>query len=183
MDIFFILIIAMVLSFGFVVFFGAPYLPTLTPQVKAALKLADLKPGDHLLELGCGDGKVLIAAAKQGIHVTGYELNPLLVIISWLRTVRYRKLVKIVWGNFWQVDLPKADAIFVFLLPKYMTRLDTKIVQEQKRWCSNLSLPTAKPVNPASAGASWVKLISFAFTIRGKVVDGEKDGVYLYNYR
>jgi 16S rRNA A1518/A1519 N6-dimethyltransferase RsmA/KsgA/DIM1 with predicted DNA glycosylase/AP lyase activity len=162
MDWFLVVLGILILLFGFVVFYGAPYLPTLSPQVKVALKLADLKEGQHLLELGCGDGKVLVAAAKQGIRVTGYELNPVLVVISWARTLRYRKLVKVVWGNFWQVDLPKADAIFVFLLPKYMDRLDTKIVQQ-----------SSKPV----------KLISFAFTIRGKVVDAEKDGVYLYNYR
>lgn len=161
MDWFLIVLGILILLFGFVVFFGAPYLPTLNPQVQAALKLADLKKGDHLLELGSGDGKVLIAAAKQGIRVTGYELNPLLVVISWLRTLRYRTLVKVVWGNFWYANLPKADAIFVFLLPRYMDRLDKKIIQQ-------------------SSGR--VKLVSFAFTIRGKVVDAEKEGVYLYKY-
>lgn len=161
MDLFLIVLGVVILLFGFVVFFGAPYLPTLSPQVRAALELAELKPGQHLLELGSGDGKVLLAAAKQGIRVTGYELNPLLVIISWVRTFRYRKLVKVVWGNFWQVNLPKADAVFVFLLPKYMDRLDKKIIQQ-------------------TSGS--VKLVSFAFTIRGKKVDAEKEGVYLYKY-
>jgi ribosomal protein L11 methylase PrmA len=68
--------------FGFVLIFGAPYLPTLDKPMKAALELAELKPGQTLLELGCGDGKVLIAAAKQGVHATGFELNPLLVIAT-----------------------------------------------------------------------------------------------------
>lgn len=150
-----------ILLFGFVVLFGAPYLPTLTPQVRAALELADIKKGQHLLELGCGDGKVLIAAAKQGIKVTGYELNPILVVICKLRTWRHRKLVTVVWGDFWRVKLPKADAIFVFLLPKYMERLDNKIVQE------------------SSAG---VKLVSFAFVVPDKKIQAQKDGVYLYKY-
>lgn len=162
MDWFLVVLGIIILLFGFVVLFGAPYVPTLNLQVKTALKLANLKPGQHLLELGCGDGKVLVAAAKQGVRVTGYELNPILVIISWLRTVRYRKLVRVVWGNFWQVRLPKSDAIFVFLLPKYMDRLDKKITQQ-----------SSKPV----------KLVSFAFEIRGKVVDAQQDGVYLYRYQ
>jgi 16S rRNA A1518/A1519 N6-dimethyltransferase RsmA/KsgA/DIM1 with predicted DNA glycosylase/AP lyase activity len=131
MDWFLVVLGIIILLFGFVVFFGAPYLPTLNPQVKTALNLADLKKGQHLLELGCGDGKVLIAAAKQGIRVTGYELNPILVFICWLRTLRYRKLVRVVWGNFWQVSLPKADAIFVFLLPNtwlvWIKRLFNKV--------------------------------------------------------
>ena len=162
MDWVLVLLGILILLFGFVVFFGAPYLPTLNPQVKTALELADLNKGQHLLELGCGDGRVLVAAAKRGIRVTGYELNPVLAVVCWIRTFRYRPLVKVVWGNFWNAHLPKADAIFVFLLPRYMARLDKKITQQ-----------TSKPV----------KLISFAFTIRGKALDHEQDGVYLYIYR
>ena len=150
-----------VFLFGFVLLFGAPYLPTLSPQVKAALELADLKEGQHLLELGCGDGKVLIAAAEQGLHVTGYELNPILALISWLRTRRYKGRVKVICGNFWRVKLPPAEAVLVFLLPKYMNKLDKKITQE-------FSTP--------------VKILSFAFKIKGKQAV-EKDGVYLYMYR
>jgi hypothetical protein len=161
MDWILLVLAILVLLFGFVVFFGAPYLPTLSPQVDAALKLADLKKGQHLLELGCGDGKVLVAAAKQGLRVTGYELNPVLAGISWLRTRRYKKQVRVVWGNFWLRKLPAADAIFVFLLPRYMNKLDKKVIQQ-----------SSKPV----------KLVSFAFLIRGKEVTAEKEGVYLYTY-
>lgn len=147
--------------FGGVVLFGAPYLPTLGPQVRAALELVDLRAGDTLLELGCGDGRVLVAAAKQGLNVVGYELNPLLVITAWFRTRRYRKQVRIIWGNFWQKPWPPVDAIFVFLLPKYMPKLNTKVIQYPK-----------KPV----------KLASFAFIIPGVKPIRQKDGVYLYTY-
>lgn len=149
------------MCFAGVLFFGAPYLPTLTPQVNAALKLAKLKPGDTLLELGCGDGKVLLAGAKQGIYVVGYELNPLLALCSWIRTRRYRKYVQVIWGDFWLKDWSRADAIFVFLLPKYMEKLDKKCIQYKN-----------KPVN----------LVSFAFTIPGKTPDSESEGVYMYWY-
>ncbi len=149
------------LCFGGVLLVGAPYLPTLSPQVKIALTLADLEPGQTLLELGCGDGKVLIAAAQLGIHCVGYELNPLLAFVAWVRTRRYGNLVRVVWGDFWQKPWPKSEAIFVFLLARYMQKLDTKIMQ-----LSN------KPV----------KLISFAFQIPGKQFIKEKQGVYLYLY-
>ena len=151
----------LLICFCGVVFFGAPYLPTLNPQVSAALELAGLKPGQTLLELGCGDGKVLVAAAKQGINVVGYELNPLLAALAWLRTRRYRKQVRIIWGDFWRKPWPESGAIFTFLLPKYMDKLNKKVIQYDH-----------KPV----------KLVSFAFRIPGKPADAEKSGVYLYKY-
>jgi SAM-dependent methyltransferase len=156
-----IALIILIICFGGVLFFGAPYLPTLRQQVKAALELADLKPGDTLLELGCGDGKVVLAAAKQGINVIGYELNPILALVAWSRTRRYSKNVKIICGDFWRTKWPETEAIFVFLLPKFMARLDDKIKNEAK-------LP--------------VKLISFAFSVPERQADDEKAGIYLYKY-
>ncbi len=150
-----------VLLFGFVVFFGAPYLPTLSKQAKTALELLDLKPGQTLLELGSGDGRMLKAAAKQELYAVGYELNPLLVIISWFNTLRYRKQVKIIWGNYWGQKWPKADGIYVFLLKKYMLKLHNKITHEYKQ---------------------PVKLASFAFPIKGQSIVDQKSGVYLYRY-
>jgi cyclopropane fatty-acyl-phospholipid synthase-like methyltransferase len=110
------LIIAIImLSFAGVLLFGAPYVPTLTPQVAAALELLDLQPGQTMLELGCGDGKVVIAAAKQGIRVIGYELNPILWLIAWSRTRRYRTLVSIRLGDYWVAHWPAYNGIFAFI--------------------------------------------------------------------
>jgi SAM-dependent methyltransferase len=153
--------LVILLSFGVVIFYGAPYLPTLTPQVTTALKLVDLKPGQTLLELGCGDGKVLIAAAKANLQVVGYELNPVMAFIAWLRTRRYRRQVTVVWANVWTAKWPPADGIFVFLLPKFMKKLDTKVMQTYD-----------KPV----------KLVSFAFKIPNRQPVQVKDGVFLYQY-
>ena len=136
-------------------------MPTLTPQVTAALRLANLQPGQTLLELGCGDGKVVLAAARQGITVVGYELNPLLAAVAWLRTLRYRRLVTIRCRNFWQVRWPHADCIFVFLLPKYMAKLDKKIAQAQQ---------------------PGIEVVSFAFKIPNKPIARQEDGVFLYTY-
>src|SRR5579859_4724806 len=116
-------IAVLLMCFGGVLLVGAPYLPTLSPQVKVALDLANLEAGQTLLELGCGDGKVLIAAAKRGIKSVGYELNPIIAAVAWIRTRRYRKLVTVIWGDFWSRPWPEADAIFVFLLPRLMNKL------------------------------------------------------------
>lgn len=157
-----LLLLVLLVCFGAVLLVGAPYLPTLTPQVDAALGLANLQPGDILLELGSGDGKVLVAAARRGIVVVGYELNPLLVAISWLRTRRYRDTVSIIWGDFWHKPWPEADAIFAFLLPRYIEKLDNKVMQY--------------PHKP-------VKLLSFAFAIPARKASDKRAGVYLYAYK
>lgn len=150
-----------VLIFGFVVFFGAPYLPTMKRQTEAALDLLDMKPGQTLLELGSGDGRVLRKAAQRRLNAVGYELNPILVLVSYMVTFKYRRQVTIKWRNYWRVKLPKADGVYVFLLDKYMMKLDKKLEETRPR--------------PK-------KLASFAWKIPGKKFVAEKDGVYLYKY-
>lgn len=157
-----LVVLLVVLCFGLVVFVGPPYLPTLNPQMNLALDMLGLKKGDTMLELGCGDGKVLLAAAQRGWKVVGYELNPLLVVLCRIRTWRYRSRVRVVWGNFWLTTWPPADGIFGFVLPRYMTKLDKKIT----RWHS-------RPI----------KLASFAFTIPGRKTLREENGVFLYEYK
>lgn len=154
-------ILVIVLSFGCVLLFGAPYLPTLSPQVQIAIQVSKLQSGQSLLELGCGDGKVLIAAAKKGIYCVGYELNPLLFLIAWFRTIRYRKYVRVKLANFWQVDWPPSDVIFVFLLDRYMQKLDRYV-----------GLYKHRPV----------RLVSFAFKIPDRQPVKEQKGVYVYDY-
>lgn len=155
-----VLFFAALLSFCFVIFFGAPYLPVLKNQKAAAFELLDLKPGQVLIELGSGDGRVLKTAAGKGLYAVGYELNPLLVIASWLATIRYRNKVKIIWGNYWTAKWPEADGIYVFLYTDYMEKLDKKIRSEGKK----------------------VKIASVTFKIPGKKPAAEKDGVFLYRY-
>ena len=159
------LVLLILACFGYVLLFGAPYLPTLQPQITAALDLADLKSGQTLLELGCGDGRVVLAAARRGLKVTGYELNPLLAGVAWLRTIKYRQQVTIRCRDFWRADWPPAAAIFTFLLPKYMSKLDKKV----ERFARQQGRP--------------VKLISFAFQVPAKPAVAERQGVRLYLYR
>jgi hypothetical protein len=156
------LLLLALLCFAGVILVGAPYLPTLSPQVEEALEMTNLTSGQTLLELGSGDGKVLIAAAKQGFNVIGYELNPILVVFSYIRTLKYRKKVTIIWGNFWTKQWPNADAIFVFLLPKYMKKLDTKCMRYSH-------LP--------------ITLVSFAFEVPGREPSKKSKGIFAYRYK
>ena len=157
-----LIILVILLAFQFVVLFlGAPYVPTLSKQREAALDLLDLKKGETLIDLGCGDGAMLKAAAKRGINAVGYEINPLLVAIAWLRTRRYGRRIKVIQGNFWHKKWPPADAVFVFLTDRYMERLHQEI---QSRF--------NKPI----------KLITYGFSIPDKKPIAEREACFLYDY-
>lgn len=141
--------------------FGAPYLPTHKQQVVQALDMLEIKKGDVLHELGCGDGRLLREAARRGHRAVGYELNPLVYLIARLSTWRYRKMVSVHYANFWSADLTKADAIYVFLLDRFMEKLDRKLSAEAKQ---------------------GTLLASYAFKIPGKKPIKAQSGIFLYKY-
>ncbi len=146
------------LMFGLVVFVGAPYLPALKHQIETGLDLLDLQPGQTMIDLGCGDGKVLVAAARRGYRVVGVELNPVLALVARIRTWRYRRLVSVRCADFWHSKLPVSDGVFVFLIPRLMPKLD----QLMKR--------------------RGGKLVSVAFRIPGSKPVKERNDVFLYEY-
>lgn len=157
------LVLALViLPFGFVLLYGAPYLPTRKIQALEALELLGLKEGDVFVDLGSGDGALLIEAASRGCICYGYELNPLVWVVSRIRTRKFGSQVKIYCKNFWNVPLPKnTKGVFVFLLDKYMPKLDEKLSSELK---------------------SGTALVSHTFKIPGKEEKLAKNGLFLYKY-
>lgn len=149
-------------TFALIVFIGPPYLPTLRRQTEVALDLLDLKPGQTMLELGSGDGRVMRAAAKRGWNVVGIELNPFLMLISYFVTLRYRDQVRIIWGGYFTVQWPEVQGIFAFMLPRSMPKLDRYITQRYRR---------------------PVRLASFAFKIPGRKTAATREGIFLYEYK
>lgn len=151
-----------ILPFGFVLLYGAPYLPTRKTQAKEALDLLDLKEGDVFVDLGSGDGAVLIEAASRGLMCYGYELNPFVWFVSKLRTRKFGSHVKIYCKNFWNEPLPKnTKGVFVFLLDKYMTKLDAKLSSEL---------------------AEDSRLVSYTFKIPGKKPTVINRALFVYEY-
>lgn len=157
-----LLTLLLFLPFAIVLLVGAPYLPTRKKQVNEALDMLALKPGELLVDLGCGDGVVLLEAAKRGIRAEGYELNPLVCVAAYLRTWRYRKQVTVKCRDFWSVELSKdTRAVYTFLLDPYMEKLDTKLTKELKKGS---------------------RLLSYTFTIPGKKPTASRGAFYLYKY-
>lgn len=56
--------------------FDAPYWQTSAPLVERMLDLAGVGPGDHLIDLGCGDGRIVVAAARRGATALGIDIDP-----------------------------------------------------------------------------------------------------------
>lgn len=161
MDWLILALVLVILPFGLVVIFGAPYVPTKRRQIETALKLLDLKSGETLIELGVGDGRVALAAAQSGIKVIGYEINPWLVVLCRLRCLRYRRRVKIYWRDFWRVKLPPAEGLFVFGVSRIMARLEAKLSRELR---------------------SGTKVVSFAFDFPHREPGEQHVGLKLYKF-
>ena len=137
---------------------GAPYVASSKKAVKQMIEVAKLKPDETVLDLGSGDGKILIEAAKLGCHAVGLEINPFLV---WYARRKAKKLglqslVKVYRRNFNSYPLQEADVVFIYLWPKTNKILKNKLERELKtgaRVISNaFSIEGWNPaVNPLSS--------------------------------
>jgi hypothetical protein len=125
---------SIVLAFGFVVFWGAPYVPSKKKDLARALdELYPLGDKDVLVDIGSGDGVVLRAAAHRGARAIGYELNPILVGISYLMSRKYKGVESHV-ANFWNVELPSDTTIvYIFAVSRDIVKLSRRLSAEATR--------------------------------------------------
>ncbi len=114
-----LLVIAVVLPGTYATWKGAPFLPTPLAIVKKMIDAAKLKKGEKAYDLGCGDGRIVRAAAKAGAKAVGYELSVPTCIWGWLCTIGTRN-ASIRFGNFWKKNVSDADVIFCYLLTDTM---------------------------------------------------------------
>ena len=98
--------------FALFAFTGAPYVPTLRSEAeKVFKKLYRLGHKDLVVDLGSGDGTVLVAAAKCGAKVYGIELNPILVLISRFRLRKF-KHARVDLGNIFNCKFNHIISMF-----------------------------------------------------------------------
>ncbi len=143
---------------------GAPYVRSPKKYVKTMIELAEIKPGELIIDLGSGDGTIVIEAARKGARAVGIEINPFLVLWSRYRIKKLglKEQAQIVKGNFFKYSLVDADVILFYLLPKIMNRLKEKFSRELK---------------------PGTRIISYAFPIPGWTPRSQKNGVFMYHYR
>jgi SAM-dependent methyltransferase len=106
---------------------GALYVSTSRTKIAAFINAVPMKADQTLVDLGCGDGRVLREAQKRyGVRTIGYEVNPLAYLKARLLSFGPNK-IKIRRENFWQADLTGADVIFCYLYPDVMKKLAFKL--------------------------------------------------------
>lgn len=147
------------------------FVPTPQDVVEKMLEMAAVKKGDLLYDLGCGDGRIVVTAAKKyGCRAEGFDIDPLRVEES-LENVAKNKmeaLAKIHERDIFKLDLSKANVVTLYLLPELNVKL----------------IPQLEKLKPGS------RIVSHDFRMRGvkpdKVVqlksteDGSSHSIFLW---
>ena len=115
-------------------FFRSPFVPSNRKTIKKMLEVAKIKKGERVIDLGCGDGRIVIAAEKRfGARAEGYEVSIFVWLLAQMNRLLKLSPVKIYRRNFFKADLSKADVIFCYLLPEVMEKLSPKFKKELKK--------------------------------------------------
>ena len=112
-----------------------PYVPTTEAAVRAMLKLGDVKKTDIVYDLGCGDGRIVIAAAKGlGARGVGIDINPVRIgeAKENARKAGVEKLVRFEENDLFDADIHEATVVTIFLLPNINLKLRPKLLHDLK---------------------------------------------------
>ena len=112
---------------------GAPWVPTTMSRVCKMLEMAEVGPGDIVYDLGCGDGRMIVTAARRyGARAVGIEIDPLRYLWCQLliTVLGLRDRVRLVYGSFYRQDLSGADVVTCYLLQSTNEKLEGKLKQE-----------------------------------------------------
>jgi SAM-dependent methyltransferase len=112
-----------------------PYVPTTEAAVQAMLKLAEVKKTDVVYDLGCGDGRIVISAAKDlGARGVGIDINPVRIgeAKENARKAGVEKLVRFEENDLFEADIHEATVVTLFLLPHINLKLRPKLLHDLK---------------------------------------------------
>lgn len=140
---------------------GAPYVRSSRKKIDAMIEAANIQPGETILDLGSGDGTLLLEAGRRGARGVGFDINPFLVWYSRMRA-KFSGLegrVEIFRKDFRTSCLKDADVIFLYLWPETLEKLQAKLASELK---------------------PETRVISNAFPIPGWKTQEAKNGIFIY---
>jgi len=111
-----------------------PFVPTTAEAVQAMLKLANVTKNDVLYDLGCGDGRIVIAAAKLGARGVGIDIDPQRIQEARenARKAGVESRVQFIQQDLFQADIHPATVVSLFLLSSVNLRLRPKLLAELK---------------------------------------------------
>jgi len=102
------------------------YVPTPQPVVDRMLELAEVKKGDVVYDLGCGDGRIIVTAAKKyGARAKGFDINPERVRETEvnIRENKVESLASVEHADIFDLDLSEANVVTLYLLPSLNVKL------------------------------------------------------------
>jgi SAM-dependent methyltransferase len=143
---------------------GAPWVPTPRQLVRRMLSLAGVRPGEVVYDLGCGDGRVLVTAARGfGAKAVGIEidLSRFLWSLAAITVLGLWRRVRLIRGDLFGQDLREADVVVTYLLQDTNDRLQAKLLRELR--------PGARVVSN-----------TFRFADLRLAASDEEHGIYLY---
>lgn len=127
------------------------YVPTQPEVVDAMLKLAKVSKGEVVYDLGCGDGRIVVAAARDfGATGIGIDIDPQRIAEANenVKTNKVQDKVKILQQDLFETDFSKANVVTLYLLQSLNEKLKPKLLKELK--------PGSRIVSHAfSMGADW----------------------------
>ena len=136
-------------------------MPTSKERTEKMVKLLDIKEGDKIVDLGAGDGRLVVEAAKAGAESYGYEISPALVRLAkkniWDAGLDSKAFV--FCGNLWHQNLRDFDGVVVYGMRHMMKKLERKFKKELK--------PGAKVVSNYFRLPSWTSV-------------SKEDNIYFY---
>ena len=112
-----------------------PYVPTTDAAVQTMLKLADVKKTDVVYDLGCGDGRIVITAAKNmGARGVGIDINPVRIgeAKENAKKAGVEKQVRFEENDLFEADIHEATVVTLFLLPHINLKLRPKLLHDLK---------------------------------------------------
>jgi ribosomal protein L11 methylase PrmA len=147
------------------IFFGAPWHPLMPGTIRRILRFAEVQPEETVCDLGCGEGRVLITAAKEFFaRAIGVEIDPLKILLARLliKINGVDDRVNIVRGNLFDFDPGSADVLYLYLTHQAMDKLFPEILKKLK---------------PS------VRIVSYRFCLRGMTPEKVSEDKTLFLYQ
>ncbi|XP_030630463.1 ATP synthase subunit C lysine N-methyltransferase [Chanos chanos] len=138
-----------------------PFVPATSAQVENVLKVLQTRSGS-LVDIGSGDGRIVIAAAKKGFQAVGFELNPWLVWYSRYKAWRegVHRGTSFHRADLWKVSFAQYSNVVIFGVPQMMEQLEDKLQRElhisAKVVACRFPFPTWTPDHVAGEGIDTV---------------------------
>ena len=139
----FLLLVSVVLTFGLIIILilllrdqlkvKVPFVPTRKRALAPIVQALEIKPGDVIFDLGCGDGRILRAVSKSvsGIRAVGVERGVIPYLVSSL--LNRGTDIETRFCDLTEVNLGEATHIYCYLFPELMNILEPKIIREASK--------------------------------------------------